>query len=337
MNKNKISTKIKSLGILFFVLMLSVIATTIYLNNKNKKYALIINIAGKQRMLTQNISKNIFYLSQHKNSSFVELENSTTEFIYNLNSLKEGNELSEIQKAPTKEIANQIMKIEILWKSFFQNIVDFKELINKNDSSSKNSLENIIDLIYTTNPVLLEEVDKLVYMYTIYSEEKTNDIRYMQYFFALLIVILIIYGFIQLKSMEENAKKFLEESKKIVEQNVTKPLTPIKIEGENEIVEATQTINCFIEKINSVMNYSADAIEQSKNASLKLEELTDEFGKIIYDLTNSADISKQLNRSEDIVIQSQEYLINSTKRLQELKKELDKILKSCNNSVSSEA
>ncbi|MGE4381735.1 MAG: type IV pili methyl-accepting chemotaxis transducer N-terminal domain-containing protein [Arcobacter sp.] len=337
MNKNKISTKIKSLGILFFVLMLSVIATTIYLNNKNKKDALIINIAGKQRMLTQNISKNIFYLSQHKNSSFVELENSTTEFIYNLNSLKEGNELSEIQKAPTKEIANQIMKIEILWKSFFQNIIDFKELINKNDSSSKNSLENIIDLIYTTNPVLLEEVDKLVYMYTIYSEEKTNDIRYMQYFFALLIVILIIYGFIQLKSMEENAKKFLEESKKIVEQNVTKPLTPIKIEGENEIVEATQTINCFIEKINSVMNYSADAIEQSKNASLKLEELTDEFGKIIYDLTNSADISKQLNRSEDIVIQSQEYLINSTKRLQELKKELDKILKSCNNSVSSEA
>lgn len=337
MNKNKISTKIKSLGILFFVLMLSVIATTIYLNNKNKKDALIINIAGKQRMLTQNISKNIFYLSQHKNSSFVELENSTTEFIYNLNSLKEGNELSEIQKAPTKEIANQIMKIEILWKSFFQNIIDFKELINKNDSSSKNSLENIIDLIYTTNPVLLEEVDKLVYMYTIYSEEKTNDIRYMQYFFALLIVILIIYGFIQLKSMEGNAKKFLEESKKIVEQNVTKPLTPIKIEGENEIVEATQTINCFIEKINSVMNYSADAIEQSKNASLKLEELTDEFGKIIYDLTNSADISKQLNRSEDIVIQSQEYLINSTKRLQELKKELDKILKSCNNSVSSEA
>ncbi len=337
MNKNKISTKIKSLGILFFVLMISVIATTIYLNNKSKKDALIINIAGKQRMLTQNISKNVFYLSQHKDSSFVELENSITEFIYNLNSLRDGNQLSGIQKAPTTEIANQLVKIEILWKSFFQNIVNFKELINKNDFASENSLKNIIDLIYTTNPVLLEEVDKLVSMYTLYSEEKSNDVRYMQYFFALLILLLIIYSFSQLKSMEENAKKFLEESKKIVEQNPTKPLTPIKIEGENEIIEATQTINCFIEKINSVMNYSASAIEQSKNASLKLEELTDEFDKIIYDLTNSADISKQLNRSEDIAIQSQEYLINSTKRLQELKKELDKILKSCNNSVSSEA
>jgi nitrate/nitrite-specific signal transduction histidine kinase len=335
MNKNKISTKIKSLGILFFVLMISVIATTIYLNNKSKKDALIINIAGKQRMLTQNISKNIFYLSQHKDSSFVELENSITEFIYNLNSLKDGNQLSGIKKAPTAEIANQLVKIEILWKSFFQNIVNFKELINKNDFSSQNSLKNIIDLVYTTNPILLKEVDKLVSMYTLYSEEKSNDVRYMQYLFALLILLLIIYSFLQLKSMEENAKKFLEESKKIVEQNPTKPLTPIKIEGENEIIEATQTINCFIEKINSVMNYSASAIEQSKNASIKLEELTDEFDKIIYELTNSADISKQLNRSEDIAIQSQEYLINSTKRLQELKKELDKILNSCNKTVSS--
>ena len=42
--------------------MISIISTTIYLNNKSKKDALIINVAGKQRMLTQNISKNVFYL-----------------------------------------------------------------------------------------------------------------------------------------------------------------------------------------------------------------------------------------------------------------------------------
>ena len=62
MKKSNISTKIKIIGILFALLMTSIIATTIYLNNKNEKDAMIINIAGKQRMLTQNISKNIFYL-----------------------------------------------------------------------------------------------------------------------------------------------------------------------------------------------------------------------------------------------------------------------------------
>ena len=77
------------------------------------------------------------------------------------------------------------------------------------------------------------------------------------------------------------------------------------------------------------MTYSANAIEQSKNASIKLEEITDEFDKIIDELNNSADISKQLYKSEDIVIQSQENLMNSTKKLQELKNELDKLLNTC--------
>ena len=77
------------------------------------------------------------------------------------------------------------------------------------------------------------------------------------------------------------------------------------------------------------MIYSANAVEQSKNASIKLEEITDEFDVIINELTNSAEISVQLNKSEDIVIQTQEELISSTKKLQELKNELDKLLNSC--------
>lgn len=57
MKKSTISTKIKVIGILFVLLMASIVATTIYLNNKNEKDAMIVNIAGKQRMLSQNISK----------------------------------------------------------------------------------------------------------------------------------------------------------------------------------------------------------------------------------------------------------------------------------------
>ncbi len=159
--------------------------------------------------------------------------------------------------------------------------------------------------------------------------EPSDYLRYIQYTFALIIIFLIIYSFSQLKTMEENAKRFFEESKKIMENTSNEPLVPIKIEAEKEIVEATDTINCFIDKINSAMNYSANAIEQSKNASVKLEEITEEFDKIIDELTNSADISKQLNKSDDIVIQSQENLMNSTKKLQELKNELDKLMNSC--------
>ena len=166
-------------------------------------------------------------------------------------------------------------------------------------------------------------------MYTVYTEEKTDYIRYIQYLFALIILILISYSFSQLKTMEANAKKFFEFSKQLTQNTDDKPLEPIQIEAEKEIVEATDTINCFINKINSAMVYSANAVEQSRNASIKLEEITDEFDIIINELTNSTEISKQLDRSEGIAIQTQEELINSTKKLQELKKELDILLSSC--------
>ena len=329
MKQNTISTKIKFIGILFIVLMTSIIATTIYLNEKNKKDALIINIAGKQRMLTQNISKNIFYLYHNNSDSYSELDSSTIEFIYNLNSLKDGNTLIGISKAPTDEIAKQLLKVEILWNYFHKNINGFKDLIQRNDKSNDADLKNIVTSVYSNNTILLSEVENLVSMYTIYAEQKSDYLRYIQYIFAIIIIFLMVYSFSQLKSMEENAKRFFEESKKIMKNDNNELLVPIKIEAEEEIVEATDTINCFIDKINSAMTYSANAIEHSKNASIKLEEITDEFDKIIDELTNSADISKQLNKSEDIVIQSQENLMNSTKKLQELKNELDKLLNSC--------
>jgi len=329
MKTNTISSKIKIIGILFVVLMTSIILTTIYLNEKNKKDALVINIAGKERMLTQKISKNIFYLYHNSNISFTELDTATIEFIYNLNSLKNGNNLTGIQKAPTALIANQISKVDILWNTFYLNINDFKEhIINK--STTKPRLKNIINSVYITNNTLLNEVDKLVSMYTSYSEEKTDYIRYIQYIFGLMIISLIFYSFFQLRAMEDNVKKFFEFSKRLTESSDNTHLEPIHIEAEKEIIDASDTINCFISKINSAMDYSSIAIEQSKNASVKLEEITEEFNNIITQLKHSNEISNKLNKSEDIVIQSHEDLINTTKKLQLLKEELDALLKTCN-------
>ena len=324
MKKSNISTKIKVIGILFALLMTSIIATTIYLNNKNEKDAMIINIAGKQRMLTQNISKNIFYLYSNPKSSQNELDTSIEEFIYNLESLKGGNSLSKLKESPNIQIDRQMLQIEYLWSIFYQNIVKFKELIQNN--SNKQELQNIVNIIYETNPELLYEVDALVSLHTINSEQKIRFLKNSQYFFAILILFLIIYSFLELKTMEKNALRFLEESKKVMEQNFEEPLKPLKIEAEGELVEASNIFNRFLNKINSAIIDSNSALEQSKNASYKLEEITNEFDEIISELKNKSEISKQLNKSEDIAIQTQEQLLHSSKRLNELKSELEKII-----------
>ena len=324
MKKSNISTKIKVIGILFALLMTSIIATTIYLNNKNEKDAMIINIAGKQRMLTQNISKNIFYLYSNPKSSQNELDTSIEEFIYNLESLKGGNSLSKLKESPNIQIDRQMLQIEYLWSIFYQNIVKFKELIHNN--TNQKELQNIVNIIYETNPELLYEVDALVSLHTINSEQKIRFLKNSQYFFAILILFLIIYSFLELKTMEKNALRFLEESKKVMEQNFEEPLKPLKIEAEGELVEASNIFNRFLNKINSAIIDSNSALEQSKNASYKLEEISNEFDEIISELKNKSEISKQLNKSEDIAIQTQEQLLHSSKRLNELKSELEKII-----------
>ena len=64
--------------------------------------------------------------------------------------------------------------------------------------------------------------------------------------------------------MEKNALKFIEESKKVMEQNLEEPLKPIKIEAEGELIEASNIFNRFLNKINSAIIDSNSALEQSK-------------------------------------------------------------------------
>ena len=332
---NKISTKIKLLGGILILLMLSVISTTIYLNQLNIKDALLVNIVGKQRMLTQKISKNIFYIHYSSNKDYYELNAATDEFINGLNTLRHGDVDKDIYSVPTAKISIQLTQVETLWNEFHENIQNFKLYSNEQDPIYNNKLNTIVTNIYKENTILLDNVDKLVTMYTQHSENKTEYIKLFQYAAAIIFIILFIYSLLQLRVIESHVDEFMQYSKMLLNNEETSnKLKPIKLEGESEteIVEVSDTINCFVDKINSAMDYSNEALLQSQQASQKLEELTDEFDTILDELKDKPLVYKHLNNSEDIVIESSEDLMNSTKRLQNLKKELENLTKTCNDS-----
>jgi nitrate/nitrite-specific signal transduction histidine kinase len=328
-----ISTKIKVLGALLIALMLSVIATTIYLNHQNEKDALVINIAGKQRMLTQKMSKNVFYIHYSSNKDFYELNAAVDEFIKGLNTLRHGDSDKNISPVPTYQISLQQIEISKLWESFYENIQNFKLFTNSN-VNRKVELEEIVTTIYRDNTILLDNVDKLVTMYTDYSENKTDFIKTFQYTSGIILLILFVYALLQLRSIESDVDAFMQYSRMLMNNEDITNLKPLQLEAESEteIVEVSDTINCFIQKVNTAMDYSNEALLQSERASSKLGELTDEFDSIIDELKDKSIVHKHLNNSEDIVIESTEELINSTKKLSNLKLELEKLTKSCQDS-----
>lgn len=326
MKNYNISTKIRILGAILVVTMFTVIFSTIFLNNKMSKDSLTINIAGKQRMLTQKITKNIYYINQINEVNFVDLDKAVSSFEFGLDTLTDGNKLLGIADAPTTDIKNQISEIVVLWNSFKKNIDQFKNaVINKNDNLKVASMRYII----VSNDELLFEVDNLVTLFTKHSETKTDFIKKFQYIAMAILLLLVIYSLLQLKKIEIHAKDFIEKSKQIANADIDSHFEPINVEAESEIEEAADNINCFIDKLNSAMEYSSSAVEQSKNASIKLEELTDEFDGIINEMENSSAIYSQLDKSEDIALDSTENLLQSTKKLQELKKELDSLILTC--------
>lgn len=325
---NKISTKIKFIGALLILLVAVVIGTTIHLNQQNSKDALVINIAGKQRMLTQKIAKNIFYNYHYSLSDFGELDAACETFIDGLNTLKFGDSMKQIDPFHTQEIAIQLSKIDTLWHDFYNQVLAFKTSTSAQDTKA---LEAIVASIHTQNSLLLQNVDTLVTLYTNYSEEKTNFIKNFQYSAAAVLFLLFFYSLMQLKSIEAHVDSFMHYSKMLADNENIANLRPIQLEAESEseIVAVSDTINCFINKINSAVECSNEALLQSQKASMKLEELTDEFDTILAELKDNASASKHLTNSEDIVIESTEVLINSTKKLINLKEELDRLIKSC--------
>lgn len=327
MKSISVKQTIKLLGILLILSIFIVIGVSIYLNQKNIKDATIVNIAGKQRMLTQRITKNIFYLYNTKSNNFKEIDQAIDEFNYGLETLKNGNNLLNISEAPTKEINTQIDKVLMLWKTFEKNTNDFKKALLKNDIQKLNYL---LDFIYNSNNELLEEVDEIVTMYTMYIEEKTTFIKNFQYVAFSFLFVFALYSLIQLKQIEAHAREFFDKYKKLSNSEIS-DLEPIQISSEKEFVEMADGMNCFIDKVNSVINYSQNALEQSEIASKKLETLTEEFGNIINELENKPDVLKSIDKSEDIAIESSENLLKTTKQLNNLKNQLDTLLKSCQN------
>jgi nitrate/nitrite-specific signal transduction histidine kinase len=325
MKNISVKQTIKVLGALLILSIFIVIGVSIYLNQKNIKDATIINIAGKQRMLTQRITKNIYFLYNTKSHDFKEIDQAIDEFNYGLNTLKDGNNLLNISQAPTQKINNQISKVLVLWKTFEKNTNDFKTALLNNN---KQKLNYLLKYMYNSNNELLEEVDEIVTLYTMYIEEKTAFIKNFQYLAFAFLFVFALYSLVQLKQIEAHAREFFEKYKKLSNSEIS-DLEPIEISSEKEFVEMADGMNCFIDKVNSVIDYSQNALNQSEVAANQLETLTKEFGSIIHDLENKPEIMKNIDKSEDIAIESSENLLKTTKQLNELKKQLDTLLKSC--------
>ena len=124
----------------------------------HKEIANIINLAGKQRMLTQKMSKEALLVAKGINSqkNREELKKTITLFDNTLNALLNGDSALKLPKTEDEKIRKRIQKIKKLWR-------EFKPFVDK--IAEENFNRTSLKAIEMGNMPLLLAMNSLVRMY----------------------------------------------------------------------------------------------------------------------------------------------------------------------------
>ncbi len=123
------------------------------------RYGVVINLSGKQRMLTQKMSKEIFLIALGFNveKNLEYLKASSELFDKTLKGLRDGDEELNLPSTSNHNIVNELDKVKTLWLPFHSEI----ESILK----SKKVTSDQVASIAKNNIPLLKQMNKCVWLY----------------------------------------------------------------------------------------------------------------------------------------------------------------------------
>lgn len=159
MKPTAISAKMKLAGGLLSFVILFIIALTVTMNQMSKKDSLIINIAGKERMLSQKMSKEIFFIIHRHENDFRELNSAVNLFEYNLNDLLYGNSVKGIYPPQNERIQLKLEEVMKIWTPFREEIEKLKHAIEEVRPHIEVLTQRTEKLLFLSNTIVKKMVD----------------------------------------------------------------------------------------------------------------------------------------------------------------------------------
>lgn len=308
-----------------------------------------INVAGRQRMLSQRLAKEVLLQSEGiKNAQQVQ----KTINLYESSHMKilNGDAKSGMIAISNSEILKQLEVIEELWGNY-------KQLILQHGQQPTN---DSLQQIHQQSPKMLKELNKAVVMMTAESNEITSQQLMLSFLCILAILVLIVmgraFGFSMLmaniirlrKRMEEvgqgnfshrfnithkdNEIGEMFESYNNMLQHVSDLLYVVQNVADKtekhieEVAESTEDVAKGVEQqyddialVAAAINQLTATVKEVSNNTLEAETAANETGK---EAQGGEDMS---NKSEHYSQQMQQNLEKTTQNINALKKETDSV------------
>jgi nitrate/nitrite-specific signal transduction histidine kinase len=266
----------------------------IWLNMDQKYDAKVINIAGKQRMLSQRTVLELHRLLVNEEGAYEKLQLAREEFDQNFKKLSAIT--SDYRGFSNAKIETTMMEVHAKWNRM-AGLID-RYLVGDHNL-------NDLKTIYDNGDGTLMLMDKAVSQYEAYMMEKKLMAYRIQVLLALISFGIILYMGRMTLQIQHNFSTFLERSKTLSGKEA-----PV-VKSNNELEIACSHIDYFLKNVEEALQSAADAVEKSEVATSGLYGATPEAKNL-------------LEQSEDVIIQVGEELHQTAARLKKLKSNLEK-------------
>jgi signal transduction histidine kinase len=204
----KVSTKLYLGVILQFLVAISLVAVFFHMQEKQNHDSIVINLAGRQRMLSQKIIKEILLFSQDAFTTKRVL-NTIEVFHLTLKALTYGGKapldlvqtkFTTLPSCKNKAVVLQLKAVQSLWSSF--NDVARRYLINKDASALAYLMDN--------NVLLLQEMNRAVFLMDAEAASKVTSLQKVLLWGSAVLCLLFVFT---LFIVRKNVQIIFEELK----------------------------------------------------------------------------------------------------------------------------
>jgi len=302
--------RIKIAGGLIFVLSVVLVILFGHITTKSRENRVMLTTISKQKSFTQEIAKSVLYIYKNRDSSSKELETNIEKFLDNMS-----RQSIESQKSDS---------ILELWTEFYSLVKEFQKQHMVASTYSSLVTQKIVNEIYTKNLRLVVEFDQFIDTKQRVYRSSMESYKRIQYILFAMLLMLLIYLFTQVREVIAFIQKFSKTSKSIIQRSTIQGLEPIEVKSSDEELErAGQNYNQLLDRINSSIEYSHTSIEHATEALEGVEQNIEDFIQLLAQMQE--DSSSDIFQKEDVVIDSQETLMNLTNRLKDLNGDLNEL------------
>ncbi len=283
--------------VIFALFLVGIYLSTLYLTGKMKADALVINLAGRQRMLTQKMSKEALAVSSglSRDEYKVKLEKTAKLFDITLKALMDGGTTYSdlgmtkevtLPPAPTPEIRAKLQEVEDIWKPFKQAV---DRVISSNGSDS-----DAINYILSHNEKLLSTMNEAVGMFQDYSENSVRMMKTIQLVLMIIGIILVVFAiFFYYRSIYKPVVNLRDALRDLARGEGDLTIT-LPVLTSDELGEIAQLFNEFIHSLRGI-------VVKVKDTAFTVENKMDELDG---DITNLASGSEHIKEVTDQITSS---------------------------------